>query len=323
MLVYVMSIPRPTATNVSELVNGSSGKKLNKTKMGSCTDRISALYSPKVGGLANGLSYKPWIEDGTQKIDELTKKPLTLQDKMERKWGLEPGFLTNKAWMNGDSLDEEKMTYYQKKYWSLNDGSTVFDTSNMDEELGYYMLLDSKLVANSEKEWRDHKWPDAKFYISLENEEDELKASKARSKAAAKALIVNPDFSLNMQQKFVHILGLAQTTVSLTPDAIFNVLDNYIDSTTFTPGSNIEKFNELAENLKTPHGRERIEARHLLKRALDSRIIFEKQGGYFWPRPEGQITLGENYSEAIEYLLDPKKEVMVEDMHAELKLKGF
>lgn len=322
MLVYITSIPRQTATNVSGLINPSSGQKSNKTKMGSCTDRISALFSPKSGGLANGLSYKPWIEDGVQKIDEVTKKPLTLQDKLEQKWGLENGFLSNKAWRNGDSLDEEKMTYYQKKYWTLNDGSTILDTSKLDDELGYYMMLDSKFVANSEREWRDHKWPDAKFYIALANEADELKASKAKVKAAAKGQIVNPEFSLTMQQKFVHILGLAQPNASLTPDAIFNLLDSYIENTAFTPGSNIEKFNELVENLKTPLGREKIEARHLLTRALASRIIFEKQGAYNWPRPEGQITIGENYNEAVEYILDPKKEAMVEDLEAELKLKG-
>lgn len=323
MLIYITSIPRETATNVSGLVNENSGKKSNKTKMGSCTDRVSALYSPKTGGLANGLSYKPWIEDGVQKMDEISKRPLTLQDKLERKWNLPDGHLTNKAWMNGDSLDEDRMTYYQRQYWTLNDGSTVIDTNSMDDELGYYMMLDSKLIANSEKEWRDHKWPDARFFIALENEADELKASKAKQKAMAKGQIVDPEFSLTMQQKFVHILGLASPSASLTPDAIFNLLDNYIESTNFMPGSNIEKFTSLIENMKTPLGRERIEARHLLTRAVSGRIIFEKQGAYNWPRPEGQITIGENYNEAIEYILDPKKDVMVEDLEAELKIKGL
>lgn len=323
MLIYVMSIPRETATKVSEIISQTSGKKSNKTKMGNCSDSLSALYSPKIGGLANGLSYKPWLENGVQKMDEQTNRPLTLQDQMERKWGLTPGFLTNKAWMNGDSVAVEDMTYYQKKYWRLNDGSTVLDTSNMEDELGYFMMLDSKYVANSEKEWRDHKWPDAKFYIALENEADELKASKHRLKAAAKGNIVSTEFSLTMQQKFVHILKLAPPSASLTPDAIFNLLDNYIEHTTFLPGSNIEKFNTLWEELKTPLGRERIEAKHLLERATNGRIIIEKQGAYHWPRPEGQITIGENYAEALSYLLDPKKEAMVEDLEAELKLKGL
>lgn len=54
-----------------------------------------ALYNPKYGGLGNGLSYKPWMEDGVQ-VEEDGRK-LTLQDREERKWGLEKGFLSNKA----------------------------------------------------------------------------------------------------------------------------------------------------------------------------------------------------------------------------------
>lgn len=321
MNVFVQSIPRPTATGVSDLVSPNSGQKSNKTKMGQCSDGIQALYSPKVGGLATGLT-DPWIEDGVQKVDEVTKKPLLMQHKIERQYNLPDGYLSNKVWMNGDSLDEEKMTYFQRKSWRLGDGSTVFDTDTLDGLLGYYVMLASKYVANSEKEWRAHLWPDARWYIALENEEDELKASKAKVKATCLGFLTNPEFSLTHQQKFVHILGLASVTTSLTPDAIFNLLNDYISASTHLPGSNIEKFTELTTLLSTPLGREEFEARHLLKRALDTRVMFEKQGAYNWPRPDGQIRIGENYREAIEYLLDPKKQSMVEDLQAELKLKG-
>ncbi len=321
MNVFVQSIPRSTATGVSELVNPNSGKKSNKTKMGNCSDSFQALYSPKVGGLATGLT-DAWVEDGVQVIDEVTKRPLLIQHKMERKHNLPDGFLNNKPWMKGDSDDEKNWTYYQRKYVTLNDGSTVFNTDEMEGELSYYILLASKYVANSEKEWRDHKWPDARWYIALENEEDELKATKSRQKSKCIAFLVDDEFSLTYQQKFVHVLGLATVSASLTTDAIYNLLKDYIDASNYLPGSNIEKFQELQELLKTPLGREEFEARHLLKRSIDGRVVREKQGAYIWDRPDGPLRLGENYREAVEYLLDPKKEAMVEDLLAELKLKG-
>jgi hypothetical protein len=55
--VFIQSIPRQTATLISEW-RDPNGNSLNKTKIGNCKDKFSALYSPKVGGLLNGLSYK-------------------------------------------------------------------------------------------------------------------------------------------------------------------------------------------------------------------------------------------------------------------------
>jgi hypothetical protein len=83
-LVFLKSIPRRTATLIGEWRNPTSDKKMNKTKVGDAKDGITALYSPRVGGLLNGLSYKPWMENAKQKIDS-TGKSLTLQQKMEAK----------------------------------------------------------------------------------------------------------------------------------------------------------------------------------------------------------------------------------------------
>lgn len=95
--IFIYSIPRDTATGVSDFTNDeSSGRKLKKTKIGKCRDGLVALYNPKHGGLANGLSYKPWMEKGKRVTDDAGRS-LTLQDKLEQKWNLEPGYLTNKA----------------------------------------------------------------------------------------------------------------------------------------------------------------------------------------------------------------------------------
>lgn len=49
------------------------------------------------------------------------------------------------------------MTYFQKKNWALQDGTTVLNLDNFDDAMLYYVCLDSKMVANSEKEWRNKK----------------------------------------------------------------------------------------------------------------------------------------------------------------------
>jgi len=126
-LLYVQSLERKTATKVSEWTNfESTGKKLNKTKVGRCTDKIVALYSPKVGGLNTGLT-EPWIEDGVQVTGD-KGHPLTLQDKYEKQFNLPKGYLTNELPRKGEAAN----TYFQTKTWRLHDGSTVFDLDTLD-----------------------------------------------------------------------------------------------------------------------------------------------------------------------------------------------
>jgi len=57
--VFVQSVERESAVKLHEFRNDSSGKKINKSKMGDCKTTLVAMYSPKVGGLANYISYTP------------------------------------------------------------------------------------------------------------------------------------------------------------------------------------------------------------------------------------------------------------------------
>lgn len=290
--------------------------------MGRCKDRIQALYSPKIGGLANGLSYKPWVEEGKQVTDDQGRL-LTLQDKMEKKWGLEKGFLNNKPWRKGDSIKESDQTFYQKTSWILNDGCTVLDLSKMEEELGYYAFLDSKYVANSERERKEGKWPKATHYIALENEAEELKYSKNQMKSKAFANLHAESMTPSVKHKMVCILELTRTTTSLTIEQVDNLLYDFIDKTTFTNNSNLDKFLFLFNLLATPIGREELDSKFLLKQGLDTRVLFEKQGAYSWVRPSGVIVLGETYPEAIEFLMNPKKSALIDELKEEIKLKNL
>lgn len=318
--IFIYSIQRPTATGLSEWKDETSGKPLGKTKLGKANDGVQALRKSSVGGLANYISYHPWIDPvtGLQVKDE-TGKPLTMQDQMERKWNKPPGFFTNKAWEKGDSFKEEDRTYFQKARWKMQDGCTVLDMDNMDDELGYYVMLDSKFVANSEKEWRSHKWPDARWYIALENESDELKYARNQVRSKAFAALHAPDFDDSTKRKFLTILNVANAKSVLTDQQVHNLLYEYIDKSSLAPGSNIDKFNQLFALLSTAAGKQQIYARFVLKQGLDTNVLYEKQNSYFFNRPTGQINIGDRYEDAVDFILSPKKEKEVEELQKMIK----
>lgn len=318
--VFIRSIPKETALKLEDWVNDSSGIRMRKTKIGRTRDTVMALYDPRVGGLKNGLSYKPWKEDGKDVKDD-KGHPLTMQDKLERKWGLPSGHLHNRPWRKGDPTAEDKLSYYQSKYWKLNDGSTVLDLDNMDDELFYHVALDSKFIANSEAEWRAHKWPKATHYIAWENEADEIKFTRTNQKSKAFAFLHDNSMTPTIKKKFIYLLGLASSNVNLTDEQVHNLLYDYIDSTAFIPGSNIEKFEELATMIKTKSGKDEFEARYLLKQAQDFRIIYEKAGTYTWVRSDGVLELGNTLNEAVEFVLNPKKQGLVEELKDAIKAK--
>lgn len=192
----------------------------------------------------------------------------------------------------------------------------------MNDEMGYYIMLGSSKVANSEREWREHKWPKAEFYISLENESDEIKHKKNSIKAKAFASLESSDLTSPLKRKVVSILELASSRANLTAEQVENTLYEYVDKSSFLPGSNIDKLTEVLSLLKTPHGREQFEARYILKQAIDARVIYEKQDTYTWTRSRGPLVIGERYTEAIDFILNPKKAAEVEELLAEINAKN-
>lgn len=321
-IVFIHSIPRDSVFGIHEWANDTSGVRMQKTKIGNAKDKIGALFSPSKGGLANYISYTPWIEDGVQ-VKDSDNNLLTLQDKLEKKWNKPKGYFTNRALMKGDNIKDDERTYFQRMKWSLQDGSTAFDLDTMDGEMGYYVMLASSRVANSEREWREHKWPKADYYIALENESDTIKFKRNEIKAKALKTLSSSDLTSVYKRKLVSLLDISSSRASLTEEQVFNLLYDYIDKSTFVPGSNIDKFTEHTNLLNTATGREEFEARYILKQALDSRIIYEKQGSYTWVRPSGTLVIGDRYSEAVDFLMDPKKASELEELLEMIKAKNI
>jgi hypothetical protein len=319
-LVFVYSIHlQDSATGLSNFVS-PAGVKLKKRKMGRCTDVISALYSPKVGGLGNYISYTPYVDPktGLTKINEATGDPVMIQEMLEKKWNKPAGYFANTPFVAGTKVIDENLTYFQRKSWILQDGCTVFDLANMDDEMGYYVLLASPYVANSETEWRKYQWPRATHYIAIENESDGLKYQKTAIKVTAMGALGSSELTEVHKRKLIALLGLSGVVASnkMTTEQVFNTLFTYLESSTYTSGSNIEKFLNLYNLLKTNDGREKFEAMYILKYAIESKVVYERQGSYYFVRPSGQVTIGETYDEAIEYILSPKRGPEVTEMQA-------
>jgi hypothetical protein len=142
----------------------------------------------------------------------------------------------------------------------------------------------------------------------LENESEELKYNRTQLKTKAYAALHSVDLTEVVKRKLVSLLNLASTKAKLSEQQVHNVLTDYIEASSYTAGSNIEKFQNLVNMLKTAPTREKFEAMYLLKNADDLGIIISKQDIWTWLNPKGSpLTIGNRYSEAIEFILNPKK----------------
>lgn len=307
-LVYIRQIQKESVLKLSEFRNSTSGKKMNKQKYNRfCKDGIQALYSPKVGGLKTGL-YKRYDDNKT------------LQEWAEEKWGLDKGTLTNRPVGKGSKPRQEDMTYFQTKRWKFNEGTTVLDLDNLDDFCFYHVCLESKYVANSEKEWKEHKWPKAKYYVAHQNESEELKYKRNFKKSKANGALASDDLTLSWKRKFCVIFGLVNARVELTEEQAHNLLFELIDQDKFVLGvSQVDRFLDYYEMMKNETTKEKLEADYLLKTLVDYNIVLEKLGTYTWASKGKEI--GYSESEAVEFLVNPKKQGQRDELEKELKLK--
>jgi len=319
-LVFIYSIPRPSAQKLDEFTADSSGVKIKKNKNGEAKDSLAALKNTRTSKLSTGLD-EPWLENGAQK--EENGRLLTLQDKYERQFNLDRGFLTDECSPGLDKFYQTNHvpTYFQSKSWSLNDGATVLDLDVFDDCMFYHVCLASKLVANSEREWKEHKWPHARYYVAIENEQDEIKFKSNTNKIAAFAALSDSDMLPTVKRKIAAILELVNVKGNVTEEQVTNLLFQFIENNT-SNNNNIYRFLTLYKLLKTADGKIQFEARFTLKQALDMRIISINKGTYTWVRAKGSIELGNKPESALEFLMDTKKADLIQELQSEIKLKS-
>ena len=325
--VIIKTIPRETATKVSEFRNNTSGKKMNRTKLGRCKDTIRATYSSKTGALLTGLDEivnNPYYKSERDLPNEFqylkTLERCSLQELMEVKHQRHKGYYTNRAWVPGDGYKDDKLTFFQKFKHSLNDRTTVLDLSNPLEEIAYYMLKANPKVAESNKPEDKVKKPKADFYISDKNESIQEKYVKKKIFNDATTKLNDPKFTTSYQKKVAKALGLIRGDgTEMADEQVYLILDTYLEEGLKAKEEYLGKFLEVYKLTQSAEGRNELEATVLLEDLIQYRIISDSKGTYTWIAK--QIIIGQRKVEAIDFLLDPKKQPERDELERQLKAK--
>lgn len=225
---------------------------------------IQVLYSNETGKYATGLTEEEAI-----------------------KWGRETGLDLSDRFIPGE----------EHPYWSssaaqikLLNSTMFFNTNKTTDKIKVRNLKASKYVANSFKEYKEGKWPDATHVIYDESEEADIKASKLEKQKRAIKLADR----MTLQDKIAMILILSdgeKFVKNKTPNFIEVTLDELLEDdkklTEF-----IEYASMNAEDLTIRGQVEEAIYRQLLTREgasiyyLGERIGFSKEEAIEWFRSE-------------------------------------
>ena len=329
--VYLKPTPRPSAVKISEFKNltandgqAERGKTINKTKiLPHCMDTIQPLYNKDLGAINTGLRQtvdNPYFESTepvSPDLREALKGPKAkLQHVLEAKHSRPFDFYTDRAPRRDD---KGPRTFFQDFKVALGDMTNILDTNNPHDELAYYVLKNSKFVAESELDWKTGKKPYALYYIADEKEEQEKTAQKARVKAKATALVVSDEMTPEMLRKFVKYIKSTDKDCkfpqgNLAGNQPFMILNDYVKD--LNGAKNMLEAHAL---LDSAPGRERFEAVVLLQQLLESYIVSNRQETYTWNSTK--ITLGNRKEDVIKFIMNPEKAQEVHDLKKELEAK--
>lgn len=332
-LAIVKSIPRESAIGLSEFRNLSSGNikgaKMNRTKLGRCNDRLRALGSKATGKLKTGLAVfvpNPYFESESSLPSEFEyvrkMKEITKQELFEIKHGRPKGYYTDALWREGTSLSDDNLTFFQKFKVKLNDGSTFFDLDNPMDEVAFTLLKEHKLVALSNNPEDRRAKPKAQWYIADINESEKEKYAKRKLYNSAVKDLNNEKFVPSLQKKVAKALQLVKgDTSTITDEKLYLVLDNYLEEaiSSVDKESNIHNFQRMYDLTKTPDGRTELEARAFLEDLVLYRLVTDTKGTYKWVSKN--MIIGQRKEEAVDWLLDPKKQPEHDELKLQLKSK--
>lgn len=325
--VFVRPIPRESVFKIHNF--SSNGKSMGKTKVDSmkCRDGIQALYSTKLGALNTGLL--EMIENPYKESPSLPEEfkwvakedTITRQTQLEIKHNRPKGYYTNRAETRGEMGRERDKTFFQTFVFHLIDGTTIFELDNPDHEIAYYVMLASKLVANSHTEWKQFKWPKALYFISSLDEDEELKFKKSQRIDAAKGSLNDPTVTDEWLIKFAKALELGRGSISKIQ--AYNLLSEFIDKSRNGTEVNVSKFDLMFNSFKDPAGREELDAKATLMDLIHYGVVTLKGGTYKWwdADESANVIIGERKSEAVDFLINVHKQAEVERMKKQLKAK--
>lgn len=336
--VFIKALPRETTQNVHEFTNrGSKGlTKMDKTKIGRfAKDCFMATYNRSTGLLQTGLNQyfnNPFkAEKGKDKDPQLvlpndfpqsllTAEKVKLQHILEAEHGVPFNTYTDAAPTSGFKPND-KITFFQKFRFKLDDGSTPLNMAKVEDELAYYIILaNPKQFAPSYEAWRKHQHPYATHYIFIEEEHQEREFSKKQLRN--KALAYLEEFNTKSTQDLVTFCKAIKKNIgNITPQIAYTQLDDYITTVNNANESNAEKFIKIVERFKTTDGKAEINALALLQDLMFYKIVSGRQDIYTW-LSTGTI-LGNREAEAVSFLANPTKKPEIDQMKAEMNQKMF
>lgn len=328
--IFVYKIPKPSASKITEIINGKNQRRLNQTKVdGRIKERFQPGLSAKTRKLATGLDKEVDNPYKGQEIANPNFQFLKNQEKALLQHIIECKFNLVKDSLHNAPVDPHKKdkglaepSFFQSFVFSCNDGLTVFDLNNLNDLLAYYVMLESKRFANSKTEYESGKFPYADYYLASVDEGDIEKYSKKQNKDKAKAeLAMGKVADTATQKKFIKLLMPSIGKGRLTDEQAYNTLSDAIDSNErFKDGEDfISKYNKLVNLLKDAPGKSRFNALVVLQEGLNTYSLSEKAGTYYWLAKDTNI--GTSKEKAIEFILDPNKADLVEELMEEIAAK--
>jgi len=327
--VYIYKIPKPSASKITEIINGKTQKRLNQTKIdGKIKEIHQAGLSRSTSKLKTGLDVEVDNPYKGESINNPEFQFLAVQDKVllqhliEYKFNLAKGTLTNERPDTSNRKHVENPTYFHRFKFTTNDGLTVLDLNNLDDLLAYYICLNSRRFANSKAEYESGKFPDADYYLAQQDEGDQEKYTKKQIKDKAKAeIILGKVADSDTQKKFVKLLLPTIGKGRLSDIQAYNALSEAIETNErYKDGEDfITKYNKLVKLLQDAPGKARFNALVLIQEGINTYTISEKAGTYTWLAKD--IVIGASKEKAIDFVLDPAKSDMVDELREQIEAK--
>jgi len=324
--VFVYRIARPSASKITEIINGKNQKRLNQTKIdGKIKETFQVPLSASTRKLATGLDREVDNPLKGEQINNPQFQFLATQDKallqhlIEYKYNFEKGYLSSLPADINNKKHLESPSFYQTFRYKCNDGLTVLTLSNIDNLLAYYSMLEHHKFANSKKEWEAGKFPYADYYLAEMDETENEKYSKKQYKDKAKSeLMLGKVADSDTQKKFVKLLIPQISKGRLTDAQAYNALSEGIDNNErYKDGEEfIVKFNRLCKLLQDAPGKTRFNALVLLQESINTYLVTDKGGTYTWVAKD--VIIGASKEKAIDWIIDPNKADLVQELQEQV-----
>lgn len=244
--------------------------KLGRAKFQGTYDTLMALYDPNIGKLATGLDPEDEKRLGAALGVDLTSSS------------------ANEYWAN-----------FRVK---LEDKTTIFDTKKPNDELQVRLMRASNMVANSQKEYAEGKWPAAKYVIY--DEQDEVETQAKEIEVEAKAMGIFTKLTHNKRCDLLKVFGKSadNTSEEFSYTKLYEIVKE-----------NPSKFIKIASAKP-----EEIKVKALIF-DLENKGIFRRKGTAYLYNDQ---QVGFDFEDTVLNLLNPKSQEMLVKLKTDLEARS-